>query len=185
MLINKYDHKLTIGENKNIFAKKNANNGLSYLTSDIKGYLDNEKAKKPCKSIKKDCENELFIDNLIKIKNKSFLRLNGNEILEPFINRVLFCGNIKDAPCADVLYHGTLEDGLWASKTEILNYLLNCDYKTTTISFSHLTYQPWNRILDCSPEKEYKRHIMQIKWGGMANDLIKITNNRRANERNS
>ena len=45
LLINNFGQKLTVGANKKIFAKKNANNGLSYLTSNIKSYLDNERAK--------------------------------------------------------------------------------------------------------------------------------------------
>ena len=44
-LINNFGNKLTVGTNKKIFAKKNANNGLTYLTSNVKSYLDYERAK--------------------------------------------------------------------------------------------------------------------------------------------
>ena len=65
MIINKFGHKLTIGVNKKIFAKKNANNGLSYLTSDVKGYLDNEKAKNSSDDEDKKGYGKSFLINMI------------------------------------------------------------------------------------------------------------------------
>ena len=43
VLIKEYEKNLEVNENKKIFAKPNKNKGLSFLTSDVKGYFDKEK----------------------------------------------------------------------------------------------------------------------------------------------
>ena len=65
VLINNFGHKLTVGTNKKIFAKKNANNGLSYLTSNVKSYLDNEKAKNSDDDDDKKDYDKSFLINMI------------------------------------------------------------------------------------------------------------------------
>ena len=45
VLIKEYEKNLEVNENKKIFAKPNENKGLSFLTSDVKGYFDKEKEK--------------------------------------------------------------------------------------------------------------------------------------------
>ena len=45
LLINKCEQKLKVEENKKVFTKPNENLGLSYITSDIKGFMDKEKEK--------------------------------------------------------------------------------------------------------------------------------------------
>ena len=58
VLIKEYEKNLEVNENKKIFAQPNENKGLSFLTSDIKGYLDKEKEK------------EKEVDKLNNIDNK-------------------------------------------------------------------------------------------------------------------
>ena len=65
VLINNFGHKLTVGTNKKIFAKKNTNNGLSYLTSNVKSYLDNEKAKNSDDEDDKKDYDKSFLINMI------------------------------------------------------------------------------------------------------------------------
>lgn len=64
-LINNFGYKLTVGKNKKIFAKKNANNGLSYLTSNVKSYLDNEKDKNSDNDDDKKGNDKSFLINMI------------------------------------------------------------------------------------------------------------------------
>ena len=45
VLIKEYEKNLEVNENKKLFAKPNENKGLSFLTSDVKGYFDKEKEK--------------------------------------------------------------------------------------------------------------------------------------------
>lgn len=111
----------------------------------------------------------------IKMINSSF---NTQNMLRKFFDRFLFVGNIPGAPIVDVIYHGNIEKGLWANKTEIINYLLNNPVSSTTVHFSNLTYQVWNRNLKFNPNTEDRRHIMQVKWTSITKDFINITKNR-------
>ena len=62
LLRNKCEDKLVVDENKKVFVKTNENNGLSYITSDIKGYLDKEKEN-----------NNFNNDNIQKKDDKSYI----------------------------------------------------------------------------------------------------------------
>ena len=64
-LINNFGNKLTVGTNKKIFAKKNANNGLTYLTSNVKSYLDYERAKNNDDDDDKKGYDKSFLINMI------------------------------------------------------------------------------------------------------------------------
>ena len=81
LLISQIENKIAADENKNYFMKQNENNGLSYLTSDIKAFLDKEKEKRDDinNNKKKDYKLVLIdmIDNTIeklKIENECDLR---------------------------------------------------------------------------------------------------------------
>jgi hypothetical protein len=62
LLMNNYEQKLVVNENKKIFVKPNENVGLSYISSDIKGYLD--------KKNEKDNENNKYNYNIKKKDDK-------------------------------------------------------------------------------------------------------------------
>lgn len=103
----------------------------------------------------------------IAFSNKVFLR--------NLIMRTLFVGNIPNAPTADCIFHGTINSALWASRDEIIEYLISHNIITrSSIHFSHLTYQVWNRNIDRNPNTENRRHIIQLKWQTISNDLKSI-----------
>ena len=108
--------------------------------------------------------------------------MNKPEILELLFNRFLFVGNAINAPRVDVVYHGTVENGLWASTNEITNHLLHNTFNRNNVSFSHLNYQVWNRCLNFNPKTEDRRQIMQIKWASLETDFIEIKQKRIRNE---
>ena len=84
ILINQCNQKIKVEENKKVFNKPNENVGLSYITSDIKGYMDAKKEKKENEKINtnnKEKNYKIFlikmIDNTVndyKIKYKCGLR---------------------------------------------------------------------------------------------------------------
>jgi len=87
LLINKFEQNINVKENKNIFLKPNENNGLSYLTSNVKGYIDKENENNTNNQSndikKKDYKNFLIqmIDNTVndyKIK----YRMGLNELIK-------------------------------------------------------------------------------------------------------
>lgn len=92
--------------------------------------------------------------------------------------RFIFKGNIDDAPVADYLYHGTVHNGVWASREEIMNYIEDTKIESKAVSFGPLTYQVWNRNLSFKNEMEPRRQQMQIKWGKLEDTLLEITSRR-------
>ena len=63
IILNECERKLEVNENKKIFAKSNEKNGLSYITSDIKSYINKEK----------ELYNNSNNNNYKKIDDKLFL----------------------------------------------------------------------------------------------------------------
>jgi len=105
--------------------------------------------------------------------------LNTPNMLLESLNRFLFVGNLPNAPVVDIVYHGNIEHGLWASREEIIEFLIPNQNNATTVHFSNLTYQVWNRNLNYNPNTAGRRHVMQIKWASMTDDLINIKRFRR------
>ncbi|TCT15501.1 hypothetical protein EDC18_103206 [Natranaerovirga pectinivora] len=103
---------------------------------------------------------------------------NNPYLLQALFNKFLFIGNIPDAPIVDVIYHGTINEGLWASRSEVISYLLSVNNTATNVHFSKLTYQVWNRNLNYNPNTSSRRHVMQVKWPSLTNDLLYIQRHR-------
>ena len=75
-------------------------------------------------------------------------------------------------------YYGNEKNGIWASKEETINYLINhkCLH-IKTIHFSALTYQNWCRNINKNAKSESHRNYIQIKWFSIVSDLQKIRSN--------
>ena len=82
----------------------------------------------------------------------------------------------------DVVYYGTINEGHWATKDEIIKYMLNNKFAINSIHFGPLTYQIWNRCLNFNPNTENRRNVMQVKWGSLERDLLIIEKERVENE---
>lgn len=108
--------------------------------------------------------------------------LNKKESLIKLITRILFKGKNDSFDEVDVIYYGNINKGLWATKTEIINYMISNKFGINSIHFGPLTYQIWNRCLNFNPNTENRRSVMQVKWGSLERDLIIIENERDGNE---
>lgn len=110
--------------------------------------------------------------------NKKMIEINkafkDECLLKKVFDRVLFVGNVSPAPVVDSMFHGNVERALWASREEITNYLLKVNNTSSTIHFSNLTYQVWNRNLNFNPDTANRRHVMQMKWASLTDDLALI-----------
>lgn len=111
--------------------------------------------------------------NLLSQVNNS---LNIESILRPLFEKILFVGNLDTSVRVDAIYHGNSEEGLWATSSEIIDYLLNSQGNPNSLHFSKLTYQVWNRNLGFNPNTENRRYTMQVKWASMAKDFEIIRN---------
>ena len=115
----------------------------------------------------------------IEQMNKEF---NTKENLTKLMTRILFKGKSDNFEEADVIYYGTIDDGHWATKEEIMNYMLNNKFNRNSLHFGPLTYQTWNRCLNFNQKTENRRTVMQMKWGSLEKDLLTIEKERVENE---
>lgn len=99
--------------------------------------------------------------------------INDPEILPLFLDRFLFIGNASTL-IVDAIYYGTIEDGLWATQKEVLNYILSHNFSLSAVHFGPLTYQVWGRNENRTAAHPDRRYVMQIKWGSIVNDLSQI-----------
>jgi hypothetical protein len=106
----------------------------------------------------------------VKILNKE---LNKWINLEKFLDRFLFIGNVGSL-AVDVVYHGTIDSGLWATRDEIVQYIRNNNFDTNAVHFGPLTYQAWGRNEKRTAVHPDRRYVMQVKWGSITKDLENI-----------
>lgn len=122
-------------------------------------------------------------DAMLKYHNEIIsanTELNIKENLIKILNRILFTGVFSNPIITDIAYHGTVDYGVYASREEIIAYLIdNADIsKMSGIKFSVLTYQPWTRDAKRKAAHPKRRYLMQIKWGSMTNCIKKIAGRR-------
>lgn len=114
--------------------------------------------------------------NEMDIINEEF---NKEKNIKEFINRFIMQGKSEEYDIVDALYYGNVNEGHWASRDEIIEYVVNNIFKLDSIHFGPLTYQIWNRCLNFNPNTEDRRKVMQVKWGSLLNDLLNIERNRK------
>lgn len=104
--------------------------------------------------------------------------INQESLIRKAITRFITLGRNSKYEI-DALLYGVPDEFLWIKKDDIYNILLSKkDIYSTSIHFSSLTYQPMNRCLNNNPKYEKERHISQIKWYNLCDDIIEnITNN--------
>ena len=99
--------------------------------------------------------------------------LNKWSNLSTFLDRFLFIGNVGSLT-VDVVYHGTIDSGLWATREEIISYIKNHRFDTNAVHFGPLTYQVGGRDEKRTAVHPDRRYVMQIKWGNLTKDLEAI-----------
>lgn len=111
------------------------------------------------------------------------LNIPDNLIL--ILDRILFAGVFDKPIIVDAVYHGSIDNGYFASREEIVDYLIssaNVD-KMSGIKFSQLTYQPWTRDEHRTARHPERRYVMQIKWGTMIGCIKEIVRRRNINDK--
>lgn len=102
--------------------------------------------------------------------------INKKDILCKAINRFIIYGRNSENMIDCILY-GVPEDFIWIKTDDIYNILLaKKNEYSTSIHFSHLTYQPMNRCLNHNPKYDKCRFICQIKWYQISDDIIESMN---------
>lgn len=104
---------------------------------------------------------------------QAFFDRNKEDLIERFL--VYGKGGKQKNIKADYIYYGTDVTGRLASYVTVVNYLKEKkDSDVALLSLGSLTAQPWNRNPTAKANLESRRHSLQIKWGGMKQDLSAI-----------
>lgn len=124
----------------------------------------------------------------IKTKYKSKIQsanteLNSAKNLPKILDRILFAGVFKNPIVVDAIYHGSVNDGVYANREEVIQYLISSAniHQMSSIRFSELTYQPWTRDQFRTVVHPERRYVMQVKWGSMTKCIDIITRRRNNN----
>lgn len=120
----------------------------------------------------RECKNR-YPNEIIYLNQK----INDWTNLIKFLDRFLFYGNLSKIS-VDIIYHGTINEGHWASKEEIINYIKNSIFHTNGVHFGPLSYQVWGRNEKKTALHPDRRYIMQIKWSSLKKDLFFIRSNK-------
>ena len=141
---------------------------VQYLQAYIDGKIEGKQVN--AKTYKKLKEKEI-----IKIK-KALSDLYVKISLEI---RFLFKGREEQIYDADAIIHGTPNNYLWATKSEILKYLIDYpDGKTINVKVGPLFIQCRNRNLKNNFFSKYAENYIQVKWYNLKKDLYFITRRR-------
>lgn len=110
-------------------------------------------------------------EEIKKIKDS----LNNYYIKVNLILRFLFLGTEKQNYGCDAIIYGIPNSFLWATKEEILEYLINyANSHEIFIRFSALNLKSYDRNLRNNEEKKTKQNEIQIKWNTIKIDLQNI-----------
>ena len=73
---------------------------------------------------------------------------------------------------ADYLFYGDINDCYVVSDDDMINFALNVNKRP--ISIGVLTFQAWNRNINGGVKSEKKRGQIQLKWGGLKENIKQI-----------
>lgn len=171
---------IKMGENNSIhqenlqgFSQYLLNIGLNekivkQLQAYIHGIINNNKVD--AQTYKKLKEKEI-----IAIKNA----LSDLYIKVSLIIRFVFKGKEFQLYDADAIIHGTPNNFLWATKSEVLRYLIDYpDGKTINVKVGPLFIQCRNRNLHNNRISKKDENYIQVKWYNLRKDLYFITKKR-------
>lgn len=133
----------------------------------------------------------LGIINGVQLNAKTYKQKRYNDIIELknsladlyikicLIIRFLFQGKENQIYGADAIIHGTPDNFLWATKSEIINYLITYpDGNTINVKVGPLFIQCRNRNLKKEANAVYAEEYVQVKWYCIHRDLYFITKKR-------
>lgn len=106
---------------------------------------------------------------------QKFFDRNKKELVERFL--VYGKGGKEKNIKADYIYYGTDTTGRTLPFPVVIEHIIKEDNsESALLSLGALTVQQWNRNPDAKPNLEDRRNSIQIKWGGMKQDIADIYN---------
>lgn len=74
----------------------------------------------------------------------------------------------------DAIVYGEVNDFLWATTEEIINYLGKQVLTSSGVHVSKLFIQNWDKNLKRNSQHEYYRNYIQVKWFNLFDDMVGI-----------
>ena len=103
-----------------------------------------------------------------KVENiQNYFNKHKKELLERF----LITGVVSNKK-ADYLFYGNINNCKVISDDDMINFASNVCKRP--ISVGVLTFQAWNRNINGGNKSELRRGQIQLKWGGLKDDIKKI-----------
>lgn len=105
--------------------------------------------------------------------------ISNEMILKELLYRFLIRADVNYKVKVDAFIHGTVNDFVWCTTEEALNYLAaNSIFESTGVHASKLFIQLWDKNIRYNPKYEWCREYIQVKWYSLFDDIIKIMCNR-------
>lgn len=147
---------------------------INILINFITGRINNEKVNAKIYIEKKQKE--------IEILSKE---LNNYYIKSGLITRFIIQGTELQRYGCDCLVYGTPKSFLWATKNELLKFLVESEQiNNNSISIGSLNLKCYDRNLNNNPNRINKERDIQIKWYKIKDDLLYISKIREINKLN-
>lgn len=111
-----------------------------------------------------------------KLHPKSIMTLQEffDKNCEVLLKRFLEIGSTGNKP-AEFIYYGDVENGYIVTVKKAIDYLCKHPLENNP-HVGGLSFQAWNRNINGGDKSENKRGQIQLKWGNLASDIIKIYN---------
>lgn len=154
----------------------NRQNVIEYLKYHYADGTTNGSGVNRISSLEYKKNNQRKIDTLNK-------QLNTKKILLNAIDRFLLKGRNNDN-LIDVILYGRPNDFIWIKTKDIKKIILSKkDHYSTSVHFSNLVVQPFDRCLNQNKKYEKKRFCVQLKWYDLFDCIIENMNINYMNKR--
>ena len=115
------------------------------------------------------------LSDRIKEANKE---LNvSKELIIKVMDRVMFQGVNPNVPAANALYHGDIEYGVTVHKKQFIKYIKSKNFDwISNLHCGPLFIKPSARYADKPINNEARRHMVEISWPRLSDDMRYIGN---------
>lgn len=143
------------------------------IINNIDDFLDGKINEKRVDAITYIFYNYKKTKEIREVFNNYYIKIN-------LILRFIFQGTEKQKYGCDAIIHGTPDNFIWATKDEILKYLINYQNNHEIyLKFSALNFKSYDRNMRNSISEKINQNEIQIKWYSLKEDLENITCNRK------
>lgn len=112
---------------------------------------------------------------------KEIIKLNeelnkSKDFVKKFAERVMFQGVNPQANCAEYIYHGDIDYGVFMSKYQMMQHLdkKNYDYMTSCVHIGPFVVRPHARYSNKAIRNEEHRHTVVVNYPKIIQDIMYI-----------